>query len=100
MPRAQVGVITFDSTLHFYNLKSGLSTPQLLVVSDTTDVILPHITDDLLVSIEDSRSVIDTLLDSIPSMFHTSQITATCTGAALLAAKRVIGHVGMYKRRI
>lgn len=94
MPRAQMGVITFDSSIHFYNLKAGLAAPQLLVVSDTSDVILPHITDDLLVSIEDSRSVIDALLDSIPSMFSSSQITATCTGAALLAAKRVISHVG------
>lgn len=29
--RTQVGFLTFDSTLHFYNLKSSLSQPQMLV---------------------------------------------------------------------
>ena len=32
--RTQVGFITFDSCLQFYNLQEGLSQPQMLVVSD------------------------------------------------------------------
>ncbi|MGH0172237.1 UNVERIFIED_CONTAM: hypothetical protein FKN15_063141 [Acipenser sinensis] len=32
--RTRVGFITFDSTIHFYNLQEGLSQPQMLVVSD------------------------------------------------------------------
>ena len=30
----RVGFLTFDSTVHFYNLQQGLSQPQMLVVSD------------------------------------------------------------------
>ena len=93
-PRTQVGFITYDSSIHFYNLKSNLSAPQMMVVSDISEIIVPHVTDDLLVPLEDSRSVIDTLLESIPTMFNKSQITATCTGPALQAAKRVISHLG------
>eukprot|EP00606_Chrysophyceae_sp_TOSAG23-5_P000988 GSChrysophyteH2.ASY1.ANO1.1642.1 assembled CDS len=93
-PRTQVGFITFDSSIHFYNLKSNLSAPQMMVVSDISEIIVPHITDDLLVSLEESRAVIETLLDSIPTMFTNSQTTATCTGPALQAAKRVISHLG------
>lgn len=32
--RTKVGFLTFDSTIHFYNLQEGLSQPQMLVVSD------------------------------------------------------------------
>ncbi|MEQ2184260.1 hypothetical protein GOODEAATRI_005988, partial [Goodea atripinnis] len=32
--RTRVGFLTFDSTVHFYNLQEGLSQPQMLVVSD------------------------------------------------------------------
>ncbi len=32
--RTHIGFVTFDSTVHFYNLQEGLSQPQMLVVSD------------------------------------------------------------------
>ena len=32
--RTKVGFLSFDSTIHFYNLQEGLSQPQMLVVSD------------------------------------------------------------------
>lgn len=32
--RTKIGFITFDSTIHFYNLQEGLSQPQMLIVSD------------------------------------------------------------------
>lgn len=93
LPRTQVGFITFDSSIHFYNLKSTLKAPQMLVVSDITDVILPS-PEDLLVNLQDSKDIIDQLLDSLPGMFKASEAVGSCTGPALLAAKRVIQHVG------
>lgn len=30
----QVAFVTFDSSLHFYNLKAGLSAPQMMVVAE------------------------------------------------------------------
>lgn len=32
--RTRIGFMTFDSTIHFYNLQEGLSQPQMLIVSD------------------------------------------------------------------
>ena len=92
-PRTQVGFITFDTSIHFYSLKSSLNSPQMLVVSDTTDIIIP-LPEDLLVDLAESRTVVDTLLDSIPAMFANSMAVQTCMGPALQAAKRVIAHVG------
>jgi hypothetical protein len=45
------GFITFDSSIHFYNLKSSLASPQMHVVSDVSDVILP-VPEDLLVNLQ------------------------------------------------
>ena len=36
--RTRVGFITFNSTIHFYNLHESLSQPQMLVVSDIDGV--------------------------------------------------------------
>ena len=93
--RAQIGFITFDSQVHFYNLKSSLSAPQMLVVSDVQDVIMP-LPEDLLVNLCDSKKVVLALLESLPTMFKTSSggNAGSCTGPALLAAKRVIQHLG------
>ncbi|CAK0888400.1 unnamed protein product, partial [Prorocentrum cordatum] len=45
-------------TLHFYNLSSSLSQPQMLVVADLEDVFVP-LPDDVLVPIQEQR-VVDT----------------------------------------
>lgn len=36
----KIGFITFDSTIHFYNLQEGLSQPQMLIVSDVDGKLL------------------------------------------------------------
>jgi protein transport protein SEC24 len=33
--RTQIGFITYDSSVHFYNLAEGLSQPQQMIVVDT-----------------------------------------------------------------
>jgi protein transport protein SEC24 len=63
------GFITFDTSIHFYNLKSTLKSPHMLVLSDITDVIMPS-PEDLLVNLQDSRVVVDSLLDSLSTMFQ------------------------------
>ena len=32
--RTQIGFMTFNTSIHFFNLQEGLSQPQMLVVSD------------------------------------------------------------------
>jgi protein transport protein SEC24 len=93
IPRTQIGFITFDAHIHFYNLKSSLKSPQMIVVSDIHDVIIP-LPDDLLVNLQESRAVVDGFLDALPTMFKNNTATTSCTGPALMAAKRVIQHVG------
>eukprot|EP01051_Picozoa_sp_SAG22_P019567 SAG22_NODE_3657_length_1590_cov_1.606304_2_plen_197_part_00 len=63
--RTKVGFLTFDSTLHFYNLKSTLSRPQMLVVSDVVQVFTPS-NDGLLVDLADSAEVKGWPLTTLP----------------------------------
>lgn len=92
-PRTQIGFITFDSTLHFHNLKSSLTQPQMLVVADLDDVFLP-LPDDLLVNLSDSRHVVDAFLDSLPVMFQGTSNVESAFGPALKAAFMVMSQLG------
>jgi hypothetical protein len=38
----RVAILTYDDTLHFYNLGENLQQPQMLVVADTQDPFLPN----------------------------------------------------------
>ncbi|KAI8522967.1 hypothetical protein RHMOL_Rhmol13G0038400 [Rhododendron molle] len=96
-PRTRVGFITFDSTLHFYNMKaskaSSLVQPQMMVVSDLDDLFVP-LPDDLLVNLSESRIVVDAFLDSLSSMFQDNVNVESAFGPALKAAHMVMRQLG------
>ncbi|XP_063043030.1 protein transport protein Sec24D [Engraulis encrasicolus] len=60
--------VTYNRTLHFYNVKSSLAQPQMLLVSDVSEMFVP-LQDGFLVDPVESRHVIHNLLDQIPDMF-------------------------------
>ncbi|CAJ2631773.1 unnamed protein product [Trifolium pratense] len=92
-PRTQIGFATFDSTIHFYNLKSTLTQPQMWVVSDLDDIFIP-LPDDLLVNLSESRSVVEAFLDSLPTMFQDNVNLESAFGPALKAAFMVMSQLG------
>ena len=65
----RVGFITYDKEVHFYNLKHTLAAPQTMVVSDIDEIFVP-ILDGFLVNPTESQTVIHSLLDQLPTMFH------------------------------
>lgn len=92
-PRTQIGFITYDSTVHFYNMKSSLTQPQMMVMSDLEDVFVP-LPDDLLVNLSESRTVVDAFLDSLPSMFQDNVNVESAFGPALKTAFMVMNQLG------
>uniref|UniRef100_A0A8C2DZI4 SEC24 homolog D, COPII coat complex component n=1 Tax=Cyprinus carpio TaxID=7962 RepID=A0A8C2DZI4_CYPCA len=64
----KVGFVTYNKILHFYNVKSALAQPQMMVVSDVAEMFVPLL-DGFLVNFQESRAVINNLLDQIPEMF-------------------------------
>ncbi|KAM6075917.1 protein transport protein Sec24D [Chlamydotis macqueenii] len=64
----RVGFVTYNKVLHFFNVKSSLAQPQMMVVTDVGEVFVPLL-DGFLVNFQESRSVVINLLDQIPEMF-------------------------------
>ncbi|XP_073140729.1 protein transport protein SEC24 A [Henckelia pumila] len=91
--RTQIGFLTYDSTIHFYNMKSSLAQPQMMVVSDLDDIFVP-LPDDLLVNLSESRSVVEAFLESLPSMFQENVNVESAFGPALKAAFMVMSQLG------
>ncbi|KAJ9581283.1 hypothetical protein L9F63_023555 [Diploptera punctata] len=91
--RTQIGFITYDSCVHFYNLAEGLSQPQQMIVVDTDDVFLPC-PDNLLVNLSESRELVKDLLNQIPTKFLNSHDTNSTLGAALQAAYKLMAPTG------
>jgi len=92
--RTKVGFITFDSTVHFYNLRSDLSSPQMLVVPEIEHPFTPH-SDDLLVNLNDSMELVEKLLTSIlPELFSQTRETTSALGPALHSAYAIMSSIG------
>ncbi|KAJ4964766.1 hypothetical protein NE237_016615 [Protea cynaroides] len=84
-PRTFVGIATFDSTIHFYNLKRALQQPLMFIVPDVHDVYTPLQTD-VIVQLSECRQHLEQLLENIPTMFQSNQFADSAFGAAIKAA--------------
>ncbi|XP_030009285.1 protein transport protein Sec24A isoform X2 [Sphaeramia orbicularis] len=91
--RTKVGFITFDSTIHFYNLQEGLSQPQMLIVSDIEDIFLPT-PDSLLVNLNECKELVQDLLKNLPNLFQKTMETQSALGSALQAAFKLLSPTG------
>ena len=63
------------------------------VVSEIEEPFVPQ-PDDLLVNLHDSRAVIETFLDNLPSVFSTNLSADSALGPALQAAFMIINPLG------
>uniref|UniRef100_A0A3P8SWK9 Uncharacterized protein n=1 Tax=Amphiprion percula TaxID=161767 RepID=A0A3P8SWK9_AMPPE len=70
-PDVRVGLMTYDSRIHLYDLSPDLSRPHMLVITETEDLQLP-VREGLLVSLKECISSIDSVLQLIP------QLSAEC----------------------
>uniref|UniRef100_A0A0N4ZBP9 Protein transport protein Sec24C n=1 Tax=Parastrongyloides trichosuri TaxID=131310 RepID=A0A0N4ZBP9_PARTI len=80
----RVGFVTYDHTLHFYNLSSKSKKPEMTIVSDIEDVFVPFV-DGFLVDASEAEESIQKILDEIPRLFGNTRITDTCLGPVVQA---------------
>jgi protein transport protein SEC24 len=80
----KVGFITYNNTVHFYNVNPCLAQPQMMVVGDIQDVFMPLL-DGFLCDVEESEAVIDSLMTQIPQMFADTRETETILAPAIQA---------------
>jgi protein transport protein SEC24 len=92
--RTKVGFITYDNSVHYYNLAPDLSSPQMMVVSDLKELFVP-LPEHLLVNLKESRGVVETFLENLPDMFAKNPVVSqSCLGPALKAAFTVVKSIG------
>jgi protein transport protein SEC24 len=85
----KVGFVTYDKELHFYNLKSSLASPKMMIVSDIEEVFVP-ILDGFLVNLDESKHLIEILLDNLPTMFQESRETEIILGPVIEAGLEAV----------
>ncbi|KAH1004221.1 hypothetical protein HUJ04_004007 [Dendroctonus ponderosae] len=80
----RVGFITYNSSVHFYNIKGTLAGPQMMIVGDTQEMFMPLL-DGFLCTPEESEAVIDSLMEQIPTIFAETKETEIVLLPAILA---------------
>ncbi|CAH1404108.1 unnamed protein product [Nezara viridula] len=89
----KVGFITYNSAVHFYNIRPNLGQPQMLVVGDTQEMFMPLL-DGFLVDPEESEGLIDALMTNIPMMFADTRETETILAPAIQAGLEALKASG------
>eukprot|EP01083_Nonionella_stella_P211212 763908_1 len=99
-PRNRVGVVTYDSTVHFYSLKANKD-PEMLVVTDLESVFVPAPPSELMLHVADpeGRQALEALLNMLPNIFGskdevTSLEEKSCFGSACSAAAEALTGTG------
>lgn len=90
---AQIGIITYDRSVHFYNLSNELEQAQMLVMSDLKDPFVP-LEEGLFVDPEKSRAVIEQFFSSIGSLFEWNRTPECAYGAVVDVALKALESTG------
>ena len=93
-PGAKVGFMTFDREIHFYDVSSGVTAPQELVVSDLDDPFAAIAPERLFVDASECRTNVTTLLKRIPDMFANIKYPAPVLLPSLHAALSALESTG------
>jgi protein transport protein SEC24 len=94
-----MGIMGYDGTVYFFNVRSTLSAPRMMASPDTVKDIanvnddfrlekveLPCPVTDLVVSVKESYHLLRMVLESIPNMFANTKEIGCAFGPALAAA--------------
>ncbi|KAG5490535.1 hypothetical protein JKF63_00655 [Porcisia hertigi] len=94
-----MGIMGYDATVYFFNMRSTLSAPRMMVSPDTVHDIanvnddfklekveLPCPASDLVVSVKESYHHLRMVLESLPQMFASTKEVGCALGPALAAA--------------
>ncbi|KAG0229526.1 COPII coat Sec23p-Sfb3p heterodimer component [Actinomortierella wolfii] len=92
-PGVEIGILTYDKNVHFYNLSSSLEQAQMMVVPDVNDVFVP-LSQGFLVNPETSQQVVGSLLDTLPQLFAENKTTEPVIGAVVQAVRMALENRG------
>jgi protein transport protein SEC24 len=93
---ARVGIITYDTAIHFYDVRPGRKDILQAVAGDADDSFCPLPLDQWAPPLAAARGQIEALLARIPALFPptTARSTQSCGGAAIKSAVDGLGETG------
>eukprot|EP00397_Hematodinium_sp_SG-2012_P002207 GEMP01002213.1.p1 GENE.GEMP01002213.1~~GEMP01002213.1.p1 ORF type:complete len:1042 (+),score=152.49 GEMP01002213.1:405-3530(+) len=86
----EVGVITYDTVLHFYDL--GKEQTPMIVMAEVDDVFIPIC--DVLVNFAENDLAISSFFKNLPKVWAETTVRETCLGSALHVAHEVFKQKG------
>lgn len=89
----KICIVTFDRTLHFYNLTPSLNDAQMLIVSDIENAFIP-LREGLFVDPYESKNIIEIVLKSILTMFDCLRIPEPALGALVQSSLIALEKTG------
>merc|ERR1719435_551679 len=89
----KVGFMTYDKSIHFYNLSPRLAQPQQLAVGDVDDMFVP-MAEGLMVDVAEAEANIDSLMEQLPSLFSETRETETILAPVVQAGKEAFRAAG------
>ncbi|KAG0291342.1 COPII coat Sec23p-Sfb3p heterodimer component [Linnemannia gamsii] len=92
-PGAQIGILTYDKNVHFYNLSPTLEQAQMMVVPDVSDMFVP-LSDGFLVDPRTSQSLVESMLDMLPLLFAENKTTEAVIGAVVQSVRMALESRG------
>ncbi|XP_028651776.1 protein transport protein Sec24A-like isoform X1 [Erpetoichthys calabaricus] len=88
--QTQIGFITFDSTVHFYDLESSHFRPLNLAKTDSKACG----EEKLLVNLPEYKAIVGHFLEELPIFFEDTTDTLCALGPALQAAQKLLSPTG------
>ncbi|KAK9468239.1 hypothetical protein V1512DRAFT_269973 [Lipomyces arxii] len=89
----KIAIVTFDRSVHFYNLSSSLTQAQMMVMSEVDEPFVP-LSDGLFVDPEESRIVIEDLLDKLEVLFEDLRVAEPAFGSVIDAVYQTLAATG------
>eukprot|EP01119_Soliformovum_irregulare_P014673 TRINITY_DN4026_c0_g1_i1.p1 TRINITY_DN4026_c0_g1~~TRINITY_DN4026_c0_g1_i1.p1 ORF type:complete len:883 (-),score=243.77 TRINITY_DN4026_c0_g1_i1:77-2725(-) len=90
----RVGFVTFDSTVHFYSIRSNQSKPQMAILADIDDPFLPIAPEAIFARYQDSKAAVNSLLETLPNLYNQTKIGESAFGSAVKAASLALKGTG------
>lgn len=90
---SRVAIVTFDKNVQFYDLRSSLNEPQVLIMSDIADPFIP-LNEGLFFDPVASKDMAQSLLDRLPKLFQENRHVDACFGAAATACFEALKATG------
>ncbi|KAK1444160.1 SEC24-related protein [Babesia gibsoni] len=91
--RTLLGIVTYDTSVHFYQMTGEEKNFNIMVVSDLEDLFMP-LPGEIFLNVSESADDILRLLALLPTAWKNTNVAGSCMGSALRAAHFAMKHIG------